>query len=133
MKLATLATLTVAVVVGHVSASPADDVLTPTGVPATSGPPFTLSFDTTGAAPSVLSALSSLISSESTAVMPYTATTLTQPASGASGSTPTQTSSSPSSTATQTSGAGSLGRVWRSGDVAVVGFAVLGAVAALVC
>ncbi|KAG9310866.1 hypothetical protein JVU11DRAFT_8721 [Chiua virens] len=122
-------------IVGHVSALPAQDVLTPTGIPATSGLPFsTISFDTT-ANPSVLSALSSLISSESTAVTPYTShlsiptssyTTETSATTSGSAtqSTVATTSAAPTSTSS-TSGARTLGDA-RWGIIASVIFGAAG-------
>ncbi|KAI9463477.1 hypothetical protein HD554DRAFT_1316413 [Boletus coccyginus] len=139
MQLTTLATLS-ALVVAHVAASP--DVATPSGIPATSGLPFgTLTFETT-AEPSLFSALSSLISSQSTAVMPFTTThSDLGPASSASVGTATGGTSTPTSTTasvsvvsasvvpTSTSGARRL----RDGGSGMVAGVVLGAVAALIC
>ncbi|KAF8550887.1 hypothetical protein OG21DRAFT_360791 [Imleria badia] len=139
MKLATLAALT-ALLVGRVSAAPPNDVLTPSGIPATSGLPFsTLSFDTTAIPASSLSALSSLISSESTAITPpYTGTTptATATATGASGtgtaSATTSNTSSSTPTSTGTSGARSLRSAEGMWSEVVVGVVlVLGAAAAL--
>ena len=105
----------------------------------TSGLPFSsLSFDTT-AAPSLLSALSSLISSESTAIMPYTSYAMYTGSGNVTATSPTPTSASPSvtfvtSSAAPTSTASGARRLSdsRSGVVAGLGL-VLGVVAALVC
>ncbi|KAN0080310.1 hypothetical protein V8E55_009876 [Tylopilus felleus] len=130
MKIAILATLAT-IVVSHVSGSPVEDVLTPSGVPATSGPSLTsLSFASPTDA-SILSGISSLISSESTALYPFTATV--QPTFGPSPnvSTPT-TSSVPLSTSTNSARRLGLGSSDPSSMVAGVSL-VLGAIAALVC
>lgn len=109
--------------------------------PSTIGPPLTtLSFDTT-ASVSLLSALSSLISSESTAINPFTSYSFSPTATGASvtsgtdSGTPTATgptttqsvaTTTPTSTSTSTNGAGHA--VSPSGGVLV---AIVVAVAAL--
>ncbi|KAF8836239.1 hypothetical protein BDN67DRAFT_345738 [Paxillus ammoniavirescens] len=140
MKFTTVATFTALLTsCAYASPAPADTTPTtmilPTGIPATSGLPFsTLSFDTT-AASSLLSSLSSLISSESavvsSALSPPTSAypTYTTNSGGAVVTSvvtiPSPTTASPSSSQT---GAAVSVRGVRSGMIAGM---VVGAVAAL--
>ncbi|KIJ64279.1 hypothetical protein HYDPIDRAFT_28715 [Hydnomerulius pinastri MD-312] len=113
-------------------------MILPSGIPATSGLPFSsLSFDTTGAS-SVLSSLSSLISSESNAVS-SALTSLTDTPSSSFAYTPITTNSAgqvvtsvvsiPTPSPSQTGTGGALGL--RSVGSGVVAGVVVGAVAVL--